>query len=123
MISPCTQILAAVHDLAAVTATHLRRLPHGAAARAAAKADLLAKLEHLEAQRLHLRHGWLDIRVQLHRTVHDGQPWVHLPQDTPAGVDGSFWPTDSVHLFTFTYGVSRCLNAFAAAAQAVVNSL
>lgn len=120
----------AVQELTACTAKHLRRQPHTPAAREAARAELATKLAQLEARRLDLRHGWLEIRVRLHRAVHGGTPWVNQGDD--CGVDGSggsastggtFWPTDSVHLFTFTYGVSRCLNAFAAAAQAVAGAL
>jgi hypothetical protein len=110
-----SQIMHTVQELTAATAGLLRRQPHGTAARAAAKAQLTAVLEQLESKRLDLRHAWLDIRVQLHRAVHANQPR-----------DGSgrpLWPTDSLHLFTQTYGVSRCLNAFAAAAQAVASSL
>lgn len=107
-------------ELTAATAAHLRRQPSGSAARAAARAELTQVILRLEAQRLNLRHGWLDIRVRLHRAVHGGQPWSGA---AAAGGDGTFWPTDSAHLFTFTYGASRCLNAFAAAAQAVANSL
>jgi hypothetical protein len=104
-----------VQELTALTAANLRHQPHGSAARSAAKAQLTALLEQLEARRLDLRHAWLDIRVQLHRAVHANQP---------RGESGSpLWPTDSLHLFTQTYGVSRCLNAFAAAAQAVASSL
>lgn len=111
-----------VRDLTAVTAAHLRRQPQGTAARAAARAQLAAQLQQLEAQRLELRHGWLELRIRLHRAVRDGQPWSG--SKVAGGEEaGSFWPTDSVHLFTFTYGVSRCLNAFAAAAQAVANGL
>lgn len=112
---PATQIMQTVQELTAATAAYLRRRPQGPAARAAARAELAAKLEQLELQRLELRHGWLELRMRLHRAVRDGQPW--------AGGGTCFWPTDSMHLFTLTYGVSRCLNAFAAAAQAVAHGL
>jgi hypothetical protein len=110
----CAQILGTVQELTATTATYLQRRPHGHAGRAAARAQLTALLEQLERQRLDLRHSWLGIRVRLHRAVHGG--------GGGSGSD-SLYPTDSIHLFTFTYGVGRCLNAFAGVAQAVVGSL
>lgn len=116
------QIMHTVQELTATTAAHLRRRPQGPAARAAARAQLTAKLEQLESQRLDLRHGWLELRMRLHRAVRDGQP-MGGRVGAVAGEGACFWPTDSVHLFTFTYGVSRCLNAFAAAAQAVAHGL
>lgn len=109
---PAAQILGTVQELTAATAAHLRRRPHGPPARAAARAHLTALLGRLERQRLDLRHSWLGIRVRLHRAVHGGGD----------GGD-SLYPTDSIHLFTFTYGVGRCLNAFAGVAQAVAGSL
>lgn len=108
------QILGTVQELTAATAAHLRRWPHGPPARAAARAQLTALLERLERQRLDLRHSWLGIRVRLHRAVHGGGG---------GGGGDSLYPTDSIHLFTFTYGVGRCLNAFAGVAQAVAGSL
>lgn len=118
------QIMQTVMDMTKATAAQLRRRqPRSTAARATAQSELLVLLQLLESRRLDLRHGWLDIRVRLHKAVHGvGQPLQAVSSRDGAG-DAPFWPTDSVHLFTHTYGVSRCLNAFAAVTQAVVDSL
>ncbi|KAF8069573.1 ANTR6 [Scenedesmus sp. PABB004] len=114
-------VLAAVRGLAASTEAALRDMPRAARrggcapppadarAGAAAERELLARLAALEAARVRLRRDWLEIRTRLHRRVHAGG----------GGSDRErFWPTDSVHFFTFSYGASRVLNKLAGVAQA-----
>lgn len=109
------KVLAAVDDLARTTAAIMRHPPRTAAGRGAARVQLRGKLCALEQQRLDLRHAWLELRVQLHKRV------VHSGSRSDGGE--MLWPTDSVHLFTQTQGVSRCLNAFAAVGEALADGL
>jgi hypothetical protein len=102
--------------------------------------ELLAKLSKLEACRLELRRGWLDIRTNLHKHVHAGAVAAaaaaaaraggaaqQAAADAPAGsselsalpASARFWPIDSIHFFTFTYGASRVLNKLAGVSQAL----
>jgi hypothetical protein len=137
------QVLAAVQDLAATTAHQLRHM-HTTAASAgccsrsrssSGREELLAKLSKLEACRLQLRRGWLDIRTNLHKHVHAGSvaaaarasAAVQHAADALAGsqlsslpASARFWPIDSVHFFTFTYGASRVLNKLAGVSQALL---
>jgi hypothetical protein len=138
------QVLEAVQDLAATTAQQLRHM-HTTAASAgccsrgrstsSGRDELLAKLSKLEACRLQLRRGWLDIRTNLHKHVHAGSvaaaarasAAVQHGADAPAGSELSslpasarFWPIDSIHFFTFTYGASRVLNKLAGVSQALL---
>lgn len=122
------QVLTAVQDLAAATAQQLRTTPAALAASTARgrRELLLTKLSRLESARLDLRRGWLAIRTDLHKHVRAGsvpptaaaadclQPLLRLP----AGA--RFWPIDSIHFFTFTYGASRVLNKMAGVAQALL---
>jgi hypothetical protein len=40
----------------------------------------------------------------------------------PAAEDYQFWPTDSIHFFTFSYGASRVLNKMSGVAQAALDA-
>lgn len=148
----CVQVLTAVQDLAATTAHQLRHMHTTSAASgssccssggsssksgSSSRAELLAKLGKLEACRLELRRGWLDIRTNLHKHVHAGSVAAAAAAaasraaphaaDAPAGsqlsclpASARFWPIDSVHFFTFTYGASRVLNKLAGVSQALL---
>jgi hypothetical protein len=139
------QVLAAVQDLASTTAQQLRHMhTTGATGSCCSSSDtksssssrqvLLEKLSKLEGCRLQLRRGWLEIRTNLHKHVHAGAAaaaaragTVQAAADAPSGSELSalpasarFWPIDSVHFFTFTYGASRVLNKLAGVTQALL---
>eukprot|EP00775_Hariotina_reticulata_P005897 gene5898-6138_t len=101
--------------------------------------ELGQHLSKLEQARLLLRRDWLQIRVNLHNRLH-GNAALMSQQAGPLKVnieDGGsrvgllnrgvpaadrFWPTDSIHFFTFSYGASRVLNKLSGVAQAALDA-
>lgn len=98
--------------------------------------ELQQHLSKLEQARLLLRRDWLQIRVDLHNRLHGNAalmqqagPQVNsegggsLVRTPNRGVPADrFWPTDSIHFFTFSYGASRVLNKLSGVAQAAVDA-
>eukprot|EP00878_Enallax_costatus_P009280 GHUV01009699.1.p1 GENE.GHUV01009699.1~~GHUV01009699.1.p1 ORF type:complete len:818 (+),score=254.15 GHUV01009699.1:1908-4361(+) len=132
-LHPCWQkVLSAVHELAHATAQQLRQLPagDGTGIGTAGAAALGQVLEQLEQCRLELRSAWLGIRRGLHKKVHDAKHPQPVHSSSPAGQPslgmtqhGSvFWPTDSIHFFTFTYGASRVLNKLTGVTRAALSA-
>jgi len=105
--------------------------------------ELQQHLSKLEQARLVLRRDWLKIRVDVHNRLHDGSAAALMMQQAaqvnseggdssvtrlqtrgvPAAEDNNqFWPTDSIHFFTFSYGASRVLNKMSGVAQTALDA-